>query len=274
MSHLAFSFGAGTQSSAGAQLVLDGRLPRPDLWQFADTGEEPPSVYANLALWKELIEAEGMKFQIVRAEETLSQHVLNRAENGIRGISMPPMYVNRRKRGGRMPVWRGCTRDFKTRLMDKAAKEYFNVPRGCKKAMVTRWLGISTDEAHRMGKAEAPWFEKAYPLIDLGLSRTDCEGILLRNNRPVVRSACSFCPFHSDREWQRLKMEEPEAFAAAVRFERKMWGAWEEHGGIAGLETRPSLHESGLPLDEVDFTKGQGNLFGGWGNDCAGVCGV
>lgn len=143
------SFGAGTQSSAIAQLVLEGRLPRPALWQFADTGEEPPSVYANLALWKSLLEAAGMNFMIVRRKERLSDHALDRARNGQGSISLPPMYVDRKKRAGR-----------------------------------------------------------------------------------------------------------------------------EEHGTIAGLDSRPSLHKSGTPLGELDFAGAQQEMFGGWGNDCAGVCGV
>lgn len=169
---------------------------------------------------------------------------------------------------------RGCTRDFKTRLLDGAAKAHFEIARAEKDVKVSRWLGISTDEAHRMGKAEAAWFRKDYPLIDLRLSRTDCVSILRAAGRPVVRSACVFCPFHSDREWQRLKTDEPEAFAAAVAFEREMWAAWEEHGTIAGLDSRPSLHKSGTPLGELDFAGAQQEMFGGWGNDCAGVCGV
>lgn len=35
------SWGGGTQSSAISLMVLRGLLPRPDLFLFADTGDEP-----------------------------------------------------------------------------------------------------------------------------------------------------------------------------------------------------------------------------------------
>ncbi len=84
---------------------------------------------------------------------------------------------------------------------------------------------------------------------------------------------CKFCPHHSDFEWRRLRSEEPKDFAKAVAFERRLISAWEQNKGVAGLKTRPSLHRSGLPLDEVEFDA-QGDLWGSWDNDCAGVCGV
>jgi hypothetical protein len=68
-----------------------------------------------------------------------------------------------------------------------------------------------------------------------------------------------------------LKAEEPEAFAAAVAYERRM------HAVDAMRTTRrgtPFLHRSLQPLDEVDFStdieRGQGAL---WGEECEGLCG-
>ena len=266
------STGMGVQSSTIMHLVLTGDLPRPDLWQFADTGDEPASVYRNLQYWQKRLEDAGMTLQILRADETLSEHVLGRAEAGAGGISMVPAYVDREERPGRMPIRRGCTRDFKTPLMDRAAKAHFKVKRGTKTPRVRRWLGISTDEAARMKPAEAPWFIKEYPLVDLGYSRARCIEVLRAAGHPVVRSACLFCPHHSDFEWKRLRSEEPEEFKKAVAFERRLMAAWERHG-VAGLKSRPTLHRSGVPLDEVDWDS-QGDLWGGWDNECAGICGV
>jgi hypothetical protein len=80
-----------------------------------------------------------------------------------------------------------------------------------------------------------------------------------------------YCPFHSNEEWRRLQKAEPKEFAKAVDFEHRLHAAWDEHGMIGGLESKPFLHRSRIPIDEVEFTGGQMDL---WGNECAGVCGV
>ena len=85
-----------------------------------------------------------------------------------------------------------------------------------------------------------------------------------------------FCPYHSDAEWRRLKLEEPEEFAKAVKFEDEFAKAKAD-----ALVGRPFLHRSCVPLDEVDLRtpedRGQLRLFEkeGFGNECSsGVCGV
>jgi hypothetical protein len=87
------------------------------------------------------------------------------------------------------------------------------------------------------------------------------------------RSACVFCPYHSDREWRRLRDEEPEEFQKAVNFERRYQAAKALTVSRKGFV--PYLHASRVPLDQVDFStdedQGQQLLFG---NECEGMCGV
>lgn len=40
--------------------------------------------------------------------------------------------------------------------------------------LTRRWVGISTDESHRAKRSAEPWAEDRYPLLELGMSRTDC----------------------------------------------------------------------------------------------------
>lgn len=86
------------------------------------------------------------------------------------------------------------------------------------------------------------------------------------------RSACSFCPFHSDDEWRNLKENHPEDWSKAVQFERNLIAASAKQEVLKGT---PYLHESCVPLDQVDLktrpSHGQLNLFR---NECTGLCGV
>ena len=132
------------------------------------------------------------------------------------------------------------------------------------------WMGISTDEAQRMKDSRKFWIEHRYPLIEMGISREDCLTWMADNNYPKPpRSACVYCPYHSDKEWTRLKNEEPAEFARAIKFEKDLQAAFI---ATERLEGKPSLHNSRKNLDTITFThEDQIDLFG---NECEGMCGV
>jgi hypothetical protein len=92
------------------------------------------------------------------------------------------------------------------------------------------------------------------------------------------RSACVYCPFHSDNEWRRLRDEEPEEFARAIRFEKDLQAVKAKTDNFRGV---PFLHPSLVPLDQVDLStdieRGQLSLWldeQSFGNECEGMCGV
>jgi hypothetical protein len=126
------------------------------------------------------------------------------------------------------------------------------------------------DEAHRMKPSGKSWIQNRYPLIDLRMKRYDCLNWMERNHYPKPpRSACVFCPYQSDREWLRLKTEEPADFQKAVYFEKAM----QSTKTAVGFTGDVRLHRSMKLIDEVEFdaNKNQVDLFG---NECEGMCGV
>ena len=272
---IAVSFGGGVQSTAILHLVLDGKLPEPDLWVFADVGDEPQSVYDHMDKCASLMRSAGYRLEVVTRPDlgpSLSEHVLARAEAGERGISMPPMFVESGTTA--MPVRRGCTFDFKSRAIDRKVKEVFGVRRGERQARVTQWLGISLDETQRMRTSTDKWREFRYPLIELEpMRRPAIIRYLQGKGINAPRSACTFCPFHSNAEWRRVRADRP-SWRAAVEFERRVHAAYDEHGHVAGLASKPYLHRQRVPLEEANLGDDQLDLFGGMHNECAGVCGV
>ena len=85
------------------------------------------------------------------------------------------------------------------------------------------------------------------------------------------RSACWFCPYHSDREWRRLRDEEPEEFAKAIALDKRI------RDGIYKVESKLYLHKSRTPLSEVDLStdveRGQATLWNEEDEMCdGGVC--
>jgi hypothetical protein len=155
----------------------------------------------------------------------------------------------------------------------KKARELGGIKRGQKIVGVAQWIGISLDEVHRMKPSRDAWAESCWPLVDMRMRRHDCLLWMERNGYPKPpRSSCVYCPYHSDAEWRRLKFEEPEAFAEAAQFERRLQSL---HATTDNRDSTPFLHKSCKPLAEVDLStledRGQMGL---WGNECEGMCGV
>lgn len=139
-------------------------------------------------------------------------------------------------------------------------------------ALACQWIGISTDEAHRMKPSRHPWAIHRWPLIERGMNRNDCIVWMERRGYPEPpRSACKYCPYHDDAEWLRLKTEEPEEFAEAVAVDY----LYRELKGKAGLRGVPYLHASRVPLDQVVFKpKQRDTTLSLFGQECEGMCGV
>ena len=287
------SFGGGVQSTAIALLAVsrDKRLLKatggklPELYCFADTGDEPAAVYTNVEYMRGLIEESGADFKTVvwdhhkRGNQSLSSHIITAINEPIPegkktvGWTHPPFYVATSD-GGSMPIRRSSTMDFKIKPQDKYMREYFGViPRKrYKESFIRHWFGISCDEMQRERIAQEKWRTFYYPLFSMGWRRDHCMRYIQEHGMEVERSACTYCPFHSASEWQRIKTN-AEEWKKVVEFERQEHEAY-DNGKAMGLKTKPYLHPQRIPIDEVDFTGGQYSLDLGLQNECLGVCGV
>tara|TARA_R110000824_G_scaffold88053_1_gene216655 strand:- start:790 stop:1086 length:297 start_codon:yes stop_codon:yes gene_type:complete len=96
-----------------------------------------------------------------------------------------------------------------------------------------------------------------------------------KNNYPEPpRSACVFCPFHSDAEWKTIKDNDPEGFRAAVDLEKSIVTSKSQCTGRYEFKGDIRLHRSMQPLDEIDFDDISQPQLDLWGNECEGMCGV
>jgi hypothetical protein len=265
--------GAGVQSSTMALMAArsgDIMLPMPVAAVFADTQAEPPSVYKWLG-WLE----SKLPFPVYRVTQGSLRDTLTKVRTRKDGTgtyirqSIPAFVLDAKGKSG--PLMRGCTRDYKVIPIVRKVKALIK-EHDADHAM--QWIGISTDEAHRMKPSGENKITHIWPLIDAGYSRAMClEWFALHGyTQKPPRSACVFCPYHDNEEWARLKRDEPDAFALAVQAERDLQVA-------IGKTTRPTaatlpyLHRSLKPIDTVQFEeeKPSPNQFG---NECEGMCGV
>ena len=267
------SLGAGVQSSTMALMAAKGEItPMPVAAIFADTQDEPKSVYD----WLDWLEKQ-LPFPVHRVTRgSLSQQALKmRTTKDGRSFtvtSIPYFTLSKDNQIGKIPH-RTCTADYKIAPIMKEARRLAKIKRGQKTVGAIQWIGISLDEIYRMKPSREKWCDSRWPLIEKEMKRHDCLAWMEKNGFPKPpRSACVYCPYHSDAEWRRLKTDEPLAFERAVAFER---AASIMKGLTDNFHSKLFLHKSCKPLDEVDFSteeeRGQMSMFN---EECHGMCGV
>ncbi len=247
------SLGAGVQSTTLALMAAEGALPgyRVDCAIFADTGWEPAAVYAHLDRLEAALTAAGISLHRVSSGD-LRADALDPAH---RYASIP--YFVRNPDGSEGMGRRQCTAEYKLapimrkvrELLGAKPPQYRTVPAG---RHADQLIGFSTDEIFRVGRATdrgVRYATRRYPLLDLGMSRTDCERWLRsRGWTNVVKSACLGCPFHGNAQWRSLRDSHPDEWADAVEFDRAI-----RKGGARGLPPggEAFLHRSRVPLDQA-----------------------
>jgi hypothetical protein len=279
MKHI-LSLGAGVQSSTLALMAARGEVtgyPLCDAAIFADTQDEPQSVYSWLQWLEQEIARQPHPFPVYRvtAGKLSDRALVIRVTKDGRKFSSSdiPMFTRNVDGSQGKITHRACTFDYKIRPIMKKARELGDIKRGQKTVGVVQWIGISLDEVHRMKPSRDAWAESRWPLVDMRMRRHDCLLWMERNGYPKPpRSSCVYCPYHSNAEWRRLKEDEPEAFARAVQFERDLQRV---KGGTDNMLSVPFLHKSLKHLDEVDLsTLEDHGQMGLWGEECEGMCGV
>jgi hypothetical protein len=280
MKHI-INLGAGVQSSTMALMAAKGEItPMPDCAIFADTQAEPDSVYE----WLDWLEKE-LPFPVYRVTNgnltDKSLQLVERSKDGKWGKKGEKYMKRIIPLFGQMPdgevvaaLGRACTADYKIRPIEKKIKQVAKIKRGEKETKVIQWVGISYDEIQRMKESQKPWTELRYPLVDLEMHRHHCKQWMKKNGYPEPpRSACYYCPFHSNDEWRRLRNDEPKYFQKAIEFDSQVRELSKQD---KGMKMTAFLHRSCKPLGEIDFDNDEDKGQETWDfmSECEGMCGT
>lgn len=268
------SLGAGVQSSRLALGAAIGEFDtRIDAAIFADTGAEPKSVYQWLDWLEGKIARSPFPFPVHRVsngdltETSLRVRTSKRSGETYLSHNVPAYTIN--GDGSLGNYRRQCTDKHKivplTKFTDKLRDE-----QDC-----TVWIGISWDEIQRMKESKREGVTHRFPLIERRITRQKCLEWMQQMGYPEPpRSACTFCPYHSNKEWRRLKDSDADSWKQAIEYERKLQAA---AASVPRLDGVPYLHPSRVPLDQVDLSDGSENQMELWNsmqNECEGMCGV
>lgn len=256
------SLGAGVQSTTLALMSAAGQLPKLDAAIFADTMWEPRRVYQVLEKLEARLRDAGIPtyrvaYDDLRATSLPGGGVTTGAGNRFTFAWIP--YRTKTERPGKPPRrgmgQRRCTYNFKMRPIERKVRELLGAEppryRSVKKGRVAEvWVGFSTDEITRVNdRQRVRYIRNTHPLLDLGMSRDDCNAYLAEQGwGHVAKSACIGCPFHGDAQWRDMRDNYPDEWMDAVDFDRGI-----RDGGANPLpaNTTAYLHRSLLPLDRA-----------------------
>jgi len=257
------SFGGGVQTTTIIIMCCLGELPIPDHVIFADTQWETQSTYDYID-WLDTtwMQPHGITLQRITKGDIRAESIAPDSTFA----SMPFKTLKPDDTKGLLR--RQCTNEYKIQPIYKAVRtllglepyqRYTGIP-------IKMWMGISWDESVRMKPNRVSWIENTYPLIDRRMTRHQCLAYLHDHDIPTPpKSACIGCPFHGNLYWRDLKRHSPLEFQDAVTFEREV------NTTPVAKKGQVFLHQSCLPLDQVNFGEDQDDLFG---EECEGHCGV
>lgn len=211
------SYGGGVQSTALLVLAAQGRI---DFRTFlmanvGDDSENPATLryleeYAKPYAAEHGIELTVLNRVMVRSGETRTLYG-EITRPGSKSLKIPVRMSNG------APGTRSCTADYKIIVIGRELKRRGATPEN----RATIGIGISLDEIHRANsRRPEPHEDIVYPLLDLGLRRSDCARIIREAGLPVPpKSSCWFCPFHRPETWHDQRRDEPELFEKSCQLE-------------------------------------------------------
>lgn len=232
------SFGGGVNSTGLLVGMVERSLPV-DRILFADTGGERPDVYAQLEEVSRWSQSKG--YPAVETVRWVRKRTTHIAPRGV-FLSLEDFCLKTHSLPSLAYGMKGCSVKWKAQVQDahvkawEPAREAF--ARGQK---VVRLLGYDADEPQRAAKdRDTKTFRFKYPLIDWDWGRDECvEAIARAGLRPAAKSACFFCPAHSELEVAQLGRLYPDLLARALAIEDNAESNAGHKVSLQGVRGRP-----------------------------------
>jgi len=276
------NLGAGVQSTTLYLMFMRGEIQAQiDCAIFADTQEESQAVYRHLAWLQSL----GGPPILVRTAGKLGDDLIHGVNStGQRFVSIPA-YTKAEGDAREGQLRRQCSKEYKSEVIGRTIRREVlgllpgrRIPKDVK---VHQYFGISLDEAGRArritDRVRSETTEPHFPLIERSWTRPNCLTWLAdKVPHQTPRSACVFCPYHSDAEWMVLRAGQNGDWARAIQIDQ----ALRRPGCVVNrkMDKALYLHRSCKPLADVVFDARPKprdlQLSLSFAAVCEGVCGV
>ena len=256
--------GGGTPSTSLLLMSLAGQLPRLDAVVFPDTGFERRAVAEHLGRLARVARSAGVASCRVGAG-SLRDDALDPASHDWAGL--PLLVADGDGRARRLPA--RCATRYRAAPVGRTVGELW---RTAGRPQVELWLGLAREDAARAPRVDAAPVRYRFPLIERGLSRSDCQRWLAARGWAAPSSGCVGCPLQADLRWAELRDTTPDQWAEAVAFDRAIRRGPPRAGGPL-VRGEAFVHRSLVPLDQVALDgPADRAVIDGFGNEREGMC--
>lgn len=236
--HIA-SFSGGKDSTAMVLHMIERCDPLDEVL-CCDTTMEFPAMYRHIEKVKKVVEAAGIKFTTLKAdqdfEHLMLHHVPNRKKETLQGqigYSWP----------GALSRW--CTKALKVQVINRHLRNLRE------KYEVVQYIGIAADEKYRLGRKENQTPDKRFPLVEWGWEEShalqychalgyDWEGLY----EIFHRVSCWCCPLKSFEELRALHKNFPELWNKLCDLEAQTWRNFRPGYSVHDIEKRFALEDA------------------------------
>lgn len=200
--------------NAKAGIMVRPSVPVYDEIIFCDLGFEPSWVMEQVDFIRKACAQAGIQFTVLEAP--LYRDFMDNFGQR-RTISLP--WWTMRKDGHKSKMPRNCTIDYKVNVIAKYVRwELLGYKKGQRlkpedlKAHEMH-MGFSAEEGRRCKESPSKLFVNKFPLVDMGLRRSDNYGYIKEVwGLETKASACCFCPFHRNYFYRYLQEHDPVAY--------------------------------------------------------------
>lgn len=238
-----FSTGGGTQSTAISALIIQGKLPKPDLVVIADTGREMPTTWQYLdAVVRPALKAIGLEVHRVKTSEWVSEAARDVFHQN--GDLLIPAFSNLNGNPSKLSSF--CSNEWKVRCVDR----WIKAETGKTRSQYKKWIGFSLDETTRVLRMQRGKEYEAglirFPLVyDVPTKRQAAIRLVEEMGWPKPpRSRCWMCPNQSDYEWAEVQRDYPQLFDEAIALD----------DAIRQRDENAYLHSTIKPLRDANLT--------------------
>lgn len=216
-----------------------------------DTFKEFPAMYRHIEKVRKVIEANGIKFTMLRAEKSFDYYMFEyQAEKG--------KHTGEKGLGWALPTLRWCTGYLKRDIVGK----YFRELR--KKYNVIQCLGIAADEGYRLERKNNQQENHRHPLVEWGWAEKQCleycyskgydwEGLY----EIFSRVSCWCCPLKPLEELRKLRKHFPELWEELKDMDKRAKNQFKSNYSVEQLEIRFAFEEErkaqGLSITSREF---------------------
>lgn len=225
-----------------------------------DTFKEFPAMYRHIEKVRKVIEKAGVKFTLLRAEQTFDylmfEHKPNRKKEERRHL-LGYSWAGPRNR------W--CTSKLKIDIVRKYLKQLSET------YQIIQCNGIAADEQYRLERKNNQTEEKRHPLVEWGWNEEYClkycyskgydwEGlyeIFRKKDGRCPRVSCWCCPLQSLEDLRILRKNFPHLWEELEDMDNRTWRKFTATYSVADLEKRFAFEEErieqGLSIRNKDF---------------------